>query len=105
MREPVSRPVRSSNGFSSLPEPSVLTHAVALASSAAADRSGDEDRTVPRYRFRGIASVLVDRLAAERCLLDQLCGTPALIESVPAAIVRGLVAIGIADPAVRSSSA
>jgi hypothetical protein len=44
-------------------------------------------------------------LAANRCLLDQLCGTPALIESVPASIVRGLVAIGNADRAVRSSSA
>jgi hypothetical protein len=50
-----------------------LTYAVALASPTAADRSGDQDRTVPRYRFRGIASVLLDRVGGEQVACSTSC--------------------------------
>jgi hypothetical protein len=43
-------------------------------------------------------------LAASISLLNEMCGTPGLIESAPVSIVRDLVSIGIADRAVRSSN-
>jgi hypothetical protein len=47
---------------------------------------------------------MIDRLAAKISLLYEICGPPALIESAPVSIVRGLVSIGSADRAVRSSN-
>jgi hypothetical protein len=58
-----------------------------------------------RVSLHAIASVMIDRVGgASISRLNEMCGTPGLIESGPVSIVRDLVSIGIADRAVRSSN-